>query len=595
MKELQYPFDAGKILQNKRSLRKQLLSQDKPWREIKIALLSGSTIGDIKKILELFLLNQGIKPEFFEGQYNRYYEDILFDNPELIKFAPDIIYIHTSNKNIEYMPDVDESDEMVADKLQRQYEKFVGIWNKIKEVYKCPIIQNNFEPVAYRVYGNSDVYRNNGEMCFINRLNQKFYEYASDSGNNLYINDINYLASWIGLEKWADNTYWYPYKYALHMEAIPLLCYSISNIIKSLLGKNKKSIVLDLDNTLWGGVIGDDGVENIKLGIETPQGMAFQDFQRYLKKLKKLGIMLNIDSKNELEIAMKGFDHPSSVLKKDDFIEIMANWDDKHLNLQKIIQKLNIMPDSFVFVDDNPTERGVIRSFLPEVEVLELTSPEEYLNLLDKSAFFESTILSEDDKKRVEMYKQNQARQELQASFTDYSDYLKSLEMTSNMQPFKDENIARVTQLINKTNQFNLTTKRLTQTEVEEMATAEEYITICGDLNDKFGNNGIVTILIGKKEKECLHILLWIMSCRVFKRDLEYALFDTLIGECNKHGITKIYGHYIPTKKNKLVSQFYGELGFVKANEEDGESFWEYEIPGNYKNKNHVIEVKNYE
>ena len=595
MKELQYPFDARKILQNKRSLRREFLAQDKPWQEIKIALLSGSTIGDVKKILELFLLNHEIRPVFFEGNYNCWYEDVVFDNQKLAEFAPDMIYIHTTNKNIELMPDVDDSEKIVENKLSEQYQKFETAWKKIKTVYRCPIIQNNFDPVLYRVYGNSDVYHSTGETCFINKLNQRFYEYANNAENGLYINDINYLASWIGLEKWADNTYWYSYKYALNIEAIPTLCYSISNIIKSLLGKNKKSLVLDLDNTLWGGVIGDDGVENLRLGIETPQGMAFQDFQRYLKKLKKLGVMLNVNSKNDIELAMKGFDHPSSILKRDDFVEIMANWDDKYLNLQRIIKKLNIMPDSIVFVDDNPIERGAIRRFLPEVEVLELTCPEEYLGVLDKAAYFESTIMSEDDRNRVEMYKQNRARSESQFSFTDYDAYLKSLEMTSEMQPFGIRNIARVTQLINKTNQFNLTTKRFVQTEVEEMAHSDTYITFCGDLKDKFGDNGIVTAFIGKRDGKRIEILLWIMSCRVFKRSVEFAVFDTLVKKCKENGIKYIEGHYIPTKKNKLVSGFYEELGFTKIREIDAESSWTFKIPEKYESKNNVIEVKDYE
>lgn len=592
VKELQYPFDSVGILKNKRGLRKQLLGQDKNFISTKIAILSGSTIGDIKKILELFLLNYGIKAEFYEGEYNRFYEESVFPNPELKEFAPDIIYIHTSNKNIEYMPDVDDSEKTVENKLDLQYQKYHKVWEAIKATYKCPIIQNNFEPVSYRVYGNSDVYRMTGELNFINHLNAKFYEYAAIESNNLYINDINYLASWVGLQKWADNNYWYSYKYALHMEVIPDLCYSISNIIKSLLGKNKKSIVLDLDNTLWGGIIGDDGVDNLKLGIESAQGMAFEDFQVYLKKLKKLGVMLNVNSKNDKDIALKGFEHPASILKVEDFVKFMANWEDKHLNLQKIVKELNIMPDSFVFVDDNPVERGVVSSFMPDVEVLDVTTPEEYRNLLDKSAFFEVTVLSEDDKKRVEMYKQNQAREEMQASFEDYADYLKSLKMTSHMQKFDETNIARVTQLVNKTNQFNLTTQRFVQTEIEKFAADEQYITICADLNDRFGSNGIVSVLIARQEGETAEILLWLMSCRVFKRDLEFATFDMLIEQCKKKGISLLKGHYIPTKKNKLVSGFYEQLGFEKTGEHEGGSFWEYKIPEEYKEKNNVIEVE---
>lgn len=588
MEELKYPFDSSLILKKKRSLRKKLLNENKNYIEKKIAILSGSTIGDIPKILELFLLNNGIKPTFYEGQYNRYYEEIMFPNKDLEDFKPDLIYVHTTNKNLVNTPSVDLDVETI---VNDEFERLKGFWEKIENDYNCPIIQNNFEFFPYRLLGNADGYINGGSVQFINKLNNKIYEYANNN-KSLFINDINYLSNYYGLEKWFDNSVWYLYKYALSIDAIPYLCNNISNIIKSIYGKNKKALILDLDNTLWGGVIGDDGVDNIHLGIETPDGMAFDDFQKYIKELSKMGILLNVCSKNDENKAKEGFSHPSSNLKVDDFIEFKANWDEKYKNVDEIVSSLNIMPESVVFIDDNPVEREVVKSFVPNIEVLNIDKPENYVKLLDQNGFFEVTSLVDDDKKRVEFYKTNQNREKQKQQFKDYNEYLKSLDMVCTISNFNKTNIERVTQLINKTNQFNLTTIRYNQTEVEEMANDSNMLTLCARLEDKFGDNGIVTELIGKFDGKVFDINLFIMSCRVFKRNLEYAMFDEVVKICKEKGVEKIVGHYIKTAKNNLVSDFYGELGFNAIRKTENESDWEYIIPDDYKNKNNEMEVK---
>lgn len=594
MKELQYPFDALQVLQKKRSLKKRLLGESTEFVEKKIALLSGSTIGEVKNMLELFLLAQGIRPVFFEGDYNRFYEDVLFDNPELVEFAPDFIYLHTSNKNIEQWPDVGDSKEVVAQKLENELGKYRALWQKMKATYHCPMIQNNFDLPSFRIFGNSDGYRESGRVQFVNRLNAAFAETAENGEYQLYLNDIHYLSSWIGLEKWDDPNYWYSYKYAMSMEAIPHLAFQVANIVKSLLGKNKKALVLDLDNTLWGGVIGDDGPENIGLGMETPRGMAFTAFQAYLKQLMGMGILLNVNSKNEETIALTGFNHPGARLKREDFIEFYANWEGKHENMQKIASALNLMLDSCVFVDDNPVERDSMRGFLPQVEVPEMGQPEDYIRLISHSGFFESTVFSTDDSKRVTFYQDNLQRKQMESSFSDYNEYLISLEMESTLRPFETETIERVTQLINKTNQFNMTTRRYTETEIATVVGDPTYYTLCANLLDKFGENGIITAVIAEKKNMVLSIDLWVMSCRVFKRHMEYAVFDALVTFCKENGIMYIEGLFKATKKNMPVAKFYEELGFVRiADQEDGASLWQYEIPSEYQNKNNEIKVKN--
>lgn len=271
----------------------------------KIAVLGGSTTHDIIRILELFLLHYGIEPEFYESEYARYWQDAMFENEELQKFAPDMIYIHTSNRNISRYPAMSDTEASVDELLEETYRHFEMMWERLREVYGCPVIQNNFEYPFYRLMGNKEAYDIHGRICFINRLNERFYRYAA-SHDNFYINDINYLAADYGLERWAAPFYWHMYKYALCLPAIPTLSFSVANIIKSVYGKNKKALVLDLDNTLWGGVVGDDGVENLEIGQETSMGQVYTEFQEYIKRQKDIGIMLNVCSKMRKRMQSRG-------------------------------------------------------------------------------------------------------------------------------------------------------------------------------------------------------------------------------------------------------------------------------------------------
>ena len=290
MKELEYPFDSDYILKKKKSLKRQLLEQDN-LIEKKVAILGGSTTNDIKLILELFLLNYGIKPIFYESEYNQFYQDAVFGNEELDNFKPDIIYIHTTNRNITKYPNVSMETKEIDNMMEEEYYKFKTIWEKLSKRFNSVIIQNNFEYPYYRLLGNKDASSKYGRVNYITRLNMKFYEYA-ESNDNFYINDINYLSASYGLDKWTNEFYWHMYKYALEVRAIPTLAFNIAKIIKSIYGKNKKAFALDLDNTLWGGIVGDDGVENIAIGPEVPTGQVFSEFQSYLKNVKENYIVL---------------------------------------------------------------------------------------------------------------------------------------------------------------------------------------------------------------------------------------------------------------------------------------------------------------
>ena len=589
LKELLYPFDPNYILENKRKIKKALLEDSNGFVEKKIAILGGYTTSAIKQIMELFLLNNGIKASFYESEYNKYYEDAMFDNEELKSFDPDIVYVCTSNRNITKYPSLNDDADAL---LNSEFEKYKGIWESLKNRYHCPIIQNNFELPYYRLMGNKEVSDVHGKVNFITRLNLLMDEYARDN-ENFYICDINYISADYGLREWSDPFYFHMYKYALNVNAVPYLSFNVANIIKSIFGKNKKGFVLDLDNTLWGGVVGDDGVEGIKVGPEESEGQVYSEFQRYLKEHKQLGVILNIDSKNDLENAIAGLKHPDSELSEDDFVEIKANWEPKDKNFAEIANELNLLPESLVFVDDNPAERHIVSEQLKGVCAPELSSVEHYIEVLDRNGFFEVTTLSNDDLKRNEMYKQNAQRAKAEASFSNYKDYLLSLDMKGIIKPFEPLYIERISQLSNKSNQFNLTTHRYTVSDIEEISLDNNYITLYGKLIDRFGDNGLVSVVIGHIEEDVCEIDLWIMSCRVLKRDLEFAMMDELVKKCRERNIYKIIGHYYPTAKNGMVKEFYSLQGFRKISEDEkGNTDWEFVITDDYQLKNEVIEVE---
>ncbi len=593
MRELDYPFDADLIKKKKKRFRRELLeNKTTKFMDKRIAILGGSTTSEIKNMIELFLLNNGIKPSFYESEYNKFYEDGMFDNPELVDFNPEIIYIHTSNRNILNWPAVADKADDINQMLDAESAKFQGLWDHLFDKYHCPIIQNNFELPSYRLLGNQDAVTLQGRSCYVNRLNEMIYDYAR-SHENFYIHDINYESASYGLDQWSNQQHWHMYKYAMAVDAIPYTAYGVATIIKSILGKNKKVLALDLDNTLWGGVIGDDGVDNIEIGQETPLGQIYSEFQTYVKEQKQIGTLLTVISKNNEDTARSGFDRPDSVLHTDDFVSFKANWEPKDRNLVEEANELNLLPESFVFVDDNPAEREIIRQSIPGVAVPEVGQVESYIRTIDRAGYFEVTKISDDDLKRNEMYQANAKRSSLQTSFADYGDYLKSLEMVGTIKPFEDIYMSRIAQLSNKSNQFNLTTRRYTQAEIEEISANENYITLYGKLEDKFGDNGVVSVLIGQIKGTELHMDLWLMSCRVLKRDMEYAMMDELVRQAKAKGITSIIGYYYPTAKNSMVKEFYGQLGFEKTSEDEAGSTWKFSITDNYNCKNNYIEVKN--
>ena len=594
-----YPLDTETLLRKKRRLRRELLAQNPHPLHKKIAILGGSTTNEVADQLGLFLLQYGIEAEFYQSEYGQYWQDAMFGTPELDAFAPDVIYIHTTWRNLTELPATTDTPAQIDAMLDAQYAHFEAMWQALEQKFACPVIQNNFDRPNYRLLGNRDIWDVHGRSNFISRLNQKFYAYAA-AHPHFYINDIDYLSADYGLTAWGDAFYWHMYKYAMCLDAIPSLANSVANIVKSLYGRNKKALVLDLDNTLWGGVVGDDGVDGLAIGPEVPEGQVYAEFQSYCKALKSIGVILAVDSKNDEANALAGLNHPDGVLRPDDFVAIKANWDPKDQNLKAIAAELNLGADSFGFADDHPAERAIVAAQVPGVETPALDGAENYIKTLDHGGYFEVTNFSQEDLQKTELYHQNAQRAAAQAAFSDYGEYLDSLQMTASIHGFDALHIQRIAQLTNKSNQFNLTTRRFTQPEIEEMAQDSRYVTLYGRLSDKFGDNGVVAVTAGRhlepeedqEAADTLDIFLWLMSCRVLKRGMEDAMLDALVATCRKRGLRRLVGHYYPTAKNRMVKDFYQEMGFTLLSEdEEGNKTYELLLSG-YQDRNQAISLR---
>lgn len=574
-----FTLEPSLFLRKMRALKKELNSLPiaADVLVIKVAILGGATTNILKDALEVFLKALGFAPSFYESEYNRYFEEAVYDNSNLLNFNPDIIYIHTTTLDIDSFPSANATKEDVDDLLNKQLDKYKLMWEKLKQIPVKYIFQNNFPLLPYRTLGNLEVSHHAGKTNFINKFNQTLLASLGEQ-KNVHLFDLSYIASTWGLTKWYDSSQWYSSKYPYSLEATIFVAKKFSLWLSSFFGKAKKCLVLDLDNTLWGGVIGDDGVQGILLGEDTPAGQAYCQFQSYLRELKNRGVILAICSKNDISNVQEGLNHPDSLLKIDDFASVQASWGPKTEGIKNIANELNIGLDSLVFVDDNPAERELIRLQLPMVAVANINDDvTNFIPTLDELFFFETPHLDKEDINKNFRYQQNKERELFSSQFSSYHDFLKSLKMQAEMGPFTPLYLERITQLFNKTNQFNLTMKRVTSLEVEDWMNSKKHITLYSKLQDQFGDNGLVSAMVGEIDNHQLNISMWVMSCRVFKRDLEFAMFNSLKEICLKQGITSIKGCYTPGPKNHIVKNLYQELGFNKTN--DNEWILENVIP----------------
>jgi FkbH-like protein len=539
----------------------------------RLAVLGGATTEFITPLIRLFALSRGVWLETYESGYGLFEQEIRSDSSDLRAFEPDVIHFHTSSHNLVLPINAQEAEALGHE----QAERFLGLYRAAHEQFGCSLIVNNFDTFEQHPFGNLEGTIPHAANRFVRRINEAL---LSELPAECLVHDIEHLSSVAGKRLWHDPSYWDSAKLAVSFPCQPLYAHALAATISALFGKSKKCLVLDLDNTLWGGVIGDDGMDGIVLGEGDPQGEAFLRFQKYAKTLQQRGILLAVASKNEMANALEPFrDHPDMVLRESDISSFRANWMPKDGNIVEIAQELNIGLDSLVFFDDNPAERDLVRSGVPDVTVVEVPDdPAEYVRCLDRARLFDTVSVTGEDAVRAEFFQQNRKRERLAGTSGNYDDYLLGLQMVATVAPVDEGSLARVTQLVNKTNQFNLRTQRMTAAEIRELAENEQCYTSTIRLQDKFGDAGLISVVTGTIHDGVLSIGNWLMSCRVLKRGVEVVEMECILEFCRKRGLEAIEGMYLPTAKNALVSQHYAELGFSEQSSAGPGTHWRLEL-----------------
>ncbi len=584
-----YPLE--QLLIKRKAFRRQLL-EGTNLSNLRIAVLGGSTTSEVVDLLEILLLDSGFRPTFLQSDYGRYYEDAVLEPHLIADFKPDLIYIHTSIQNIQTFQPIACTEANLPDFVATELARYEAIWTSLTTAVGCQIIQNNFELPAHPALGNLDSVSPAGHARFVLELNRHFAIEAARN-HRLILQDLATLSAQLGLKHWFDPDRWFSYKLAHTIEASFAITSSLAAIIRAIYGRSRKVLVLDLDNTLWGGVIGDDGPDKIVIGKETPIAEAYSAFQQYCLALRDRGILLAVCSKNDKEIARQGFAHPDSILKLEHFSAFKANWESKPDNILAIARELNLAPDSFVFIDDNSAERTLVESQIRGIAVPNIGDQvTHFAAIIEAGRYFEPSSLSEDDLNRARSYTRNVDRSKLQQEFSTYGEYLDSLAMSAEIDLFNSTYIERIAQLTNKTNQFNLTTRRYTVAEIESTVSDPDHLGIFGKLTDRFGEHGLVSILLGHQTGEDLHLDLWLMSCRVLKRDLELAMLDTVVERARDRNITTLLGYCVPTPKNGIVQNLYDQLGFTLRHKDalTQSTVWSLGI-SSYKPRNRHIRI----
>ena len=532
-----------------------------------LAILGNCATQHLAKAIKGYAYEEKIALTVFDADYNQIDAQVMDDSSELYQMTPDftLFWLCTEKLYEAFCQSTNRSD--FANQIITSLE---GYWNRVNQQYKTTILQFNFTQIDDRVFGNYGNKTPDSFLFQIRKLNYLLMEKCTQY-KNVFIIDIDYLQQIYGEYGIKENKMYYIAKIPLSTKILPEVAKQTIDVIKAMKGKMKKCVILDLDNTLWGGVIGDDGLENIQIG-ELGLGHAFSEFQMWLKELQKRGIILAVCSKNEEETAKEPFlKHPEMVLHMEDIAMFVANWEDKASNIKRIQDTLNIGMDSIVFLDDNPFERNLVKSMIPDITVPNLPEdPSQYLNYVKSLNLFETAAYSETDKNRTKQYQEEMGRVNLQKQFSSYSEYLERLEMTAEAKPFDKFHFSRIAQLTQRSNQFNLRTIRYTEQEIEQLAKEKEYLTLYFTLKDKFGDYGLISVVIMDKQPEnTLFISEWVMSCRVLKRSMEEFILDEIIRTAEEHGFDKVTGEYIRTPKNNMVSELYKKMGFQEVRSEE--------------------------
>ncbi len=564
-------------------LKKNLKKDFSKLKASKVAVLGDTSTQFLTQALRGMGFEQEIDLQIWESDFSQIQHQVFDRESELYDFKPEIVIIFQSSHKLlgKYNKSKLDQTTQFAD---NEIEIIENIYSELFKQLNAKVIFYNYTEIDDSIFGN---YSNKISSSFLFQLRKLNYELMilASENSNLYLCDISSIQNKIGKINFFQPSVYINTEMVLSIDSLPEVAAKTVDIICALTGKFKKCIILDLDNTTWGGIIGDDGLENIQIG-NLGIGKAYSEFQYWVKKLKNRGIIVAVCSKNTESVAKEPFEkHPDMVLRLEDIAVFIANWENKADNIRHIQSVLNIGFDSMVFLDDNPFERNIVRQNIPEICVPEL--PEDaadYLEYLYSLNLFETVSFSNEDIERTKLYQIESKRTSLQQKFTNEDDFLKTLDMVSLVESFNKFNIPRVAQLSQRSNQFNLRTVRYTEADLEKLCSLNDHFTFSFTLEDKFGDNGLICVIILKKENDqTAFIDTWFMSCRVLKRGMENFALNTISNFAIKHGFKKLKGEYISTLKNEMVKDHYINLGFNSNG-----NYWELPLTDRKEKKSFI-------
>ena len=562
----------------------------KNFPKYNLALLGDCATQHLSIALKGYAYINHLALDIFEGGYNQILPNIINYDSEMYGFKPDAILIFMCVENLYSAwceTPVKERNEFAFKTVSNIY----SYWNYISTNSSSVILQLSFAEYDDFVFGNYACKHNSSFIFQLRKINFLLMEECTEK-NNVYFIDLCGIQSRVGRTNLFDPKLYFIAKMPISLNVLPLVAANIVNVIQTLRGIVKKCIILDLDNTLWGGIIGDDGLAGIQIG-ELGAGKVFSEFQIWLKELKNRGILLAVCSKNTETTAKEPFEkHDEMILRLDDFSVFIANWDDKATNIRHIQKSLNIGMDSFVFIDDNKFERDLVSSLIPEITVPNMPEdPAEYISYLQSLNLFETVSYSNEDSNRTEQYHAEAKREILRQQYADYDEYVQSLEMVSAVAPFEDFYIPRIAQLTQRSNQFNMRTIRYTESDIKLIMENPDKITLFFTLEDKLADYGLISVVIlERRENKSLFIETWLMSCRVLKRGMEEFIMNKIFETAKKQGYESVVGEYIRTPKNDIVANVYEKFCFIKM----AENIFMLSI-NDYKLSKTFVKEKNYE
>ncbi len=561
--------------------------------ELRLGILGECATQHYTQCLAAALKLRGIWPEVYEAEFDAIQRETLDRDSGLFRHAPRTVILFNCVQRLEerYAPSK-QPDGFVQDILDEMLE----VWDRLLAGGVETILQHNFCLPMFRPFGNFTVASRHSLLDMVVRINAELAERAQKNGA-VRIVDTDGQAAFFGKRQWLDERLWCQAKQALSPRFLPPLVKSVSDIIAERMGRSVKCVILDLDNTLWGGILGDVGFDGIEVGEVSNIGLVYQRFQNALLQLKQRGIILAVCSKNdESNVRRVLAEHPDMVLRESDFVKISANFADKVSNIREIQAALNISLDSMVFIDDSSFERDFVRTALPELQVPEMPEdPADFVAALTMWNLFETGSSSAEDAARTAFYQANVTRQALQEKASDLPAYLRALDMVAEIRPFDGFTTPRASQLFQRSNQFNLTTIRYTEAELKAIARDRQCDTFTLRLQDRLGDNGIVATVIARAAADALHVDSWIMSCRVLCRRVEQATLDILAGLARARGCKRLIGEYRPTAKNAMVADLYADLGFAREREEAGAKFFTLDLAGYRRPDDLPIDIRYHE